>query len=142
MLYITKTKEYVGQSVVEYAKANDYKTYIKYIIEGKYSMYLLMIGMHLAMFACVMSIIGIVCSLYIKNALFVYVVPVAIMTVENNLVYNMLGYEMAPKYSLYDLAINGITYDGINVKYYYMLCAVLIIILGLMAVNIYSKKRR
>ncbi|MDE6759852.1 MAG: hypothetical protein K2J90_04125 [Lachnospiraceae bacterium] len=100
------------------------------------------IGIHLAVLAGTLAVIGLMCSLFVKNRMLVYILPVAFLYIEDILVQRMMGWELG---SLFSLNCMGVTVLGSSLKIhtwqlYYLEIFLLLLFIGAVICIIYRRK--
>ncbi len=128
----------------QYDMASDYRNneYMKFFDEGNIFIFTFLVGLHIAMFAGVISVIAVLCSIFIKNKIFVYIIPGAIVCAQYMLEQKIYGMRTETKTALFHLGINSIFSETISWQYYYTFMAAVIVVLSLATAAVYTKKLR
>ena len=81
------------------------------VLEQKeYGIFICLIGIQLACLASAMGVIGLSLSLFVRNRMIVYALPVAILFVWDNVAVRFLGLEVGSKVGLYSMGVTSIAY--------------------------------
>lgn len=112
------------------------------LLSGHFLLFAFCIGVHLAVLAGTLAVIGLMCSLFVKNRMLVYILPVAFLYIEDILVQRMMGWELG---SLFSLNCMGVTTLGSSLEIhtwqvYYLEVFLLLLLIGAVICIIYRRK--
>lgn len=112
------------------------------LLNGHFLLFAFCIGVHLAVLAGTLAVIGLMCSLFVKNRMLVYILPVAFLYIEDILVQRMMGWEFG---SLFSLNCMGVTTLGSSLEIhtwqlYYLEVFLLLLFIGAVICFIYRRK--
>lgn len=97
-----ETLIYLSNYNISYGSVLDNKQYVVFIC---------LIGIQIACLAGVMAVLGLSCSLFIRNRMMVYALPVAILFVWDQLAIRFLGLDVGASVGLYSMGITSIGYQ-------------------------------
>ena len=126
------------QSIMENCKS----LYSPLLLDKHFILFTFCIDLHLSFLAGILALIGLMCSLFVKNRMLVYILPVAFLYIEDILIQRMLGWEQG---SLFSLNCMGITTLGSSLEthtwqLYYFEIFLLLLFLGAIICLKYRKK--
>ena len=87
--------------------------YSPLLLDRHYILFAFCIDLHLSFLAGIMAVIGLMCSLFVKNRMLVYILPVSFLYIEDILIQRLLGWEQG---SLFSLNCMGITTLGTSLE--------------------------
>ncbi len=117
---------------VQEVMGNCLSLYSPLLFGGHFVLFAFCIALHLSVLAGILAVLGLMCSLFVKNRMLVYILPVALLCIEDILVQRMLGWERG---SLFSLNCMGITTLGSSLEthtwqLYYFEMFLLLLFLG------------
>lgn len=142
VLVITLELGIPEEEVINSCLDNCYSLYRQLALERRFILFTLCTGAHLAALSGVLAVIGLLCSLFIKNRMLVYIMPVAFLYIEDILIQRLMGWERG---SLFSLNCMGVTSLGMALEthswqiYYFEITALLV---GLGAITCLCYKRK
>lgn len=116
--------------------------YFPLLLDRHFMLFAFCINLHLSFLAGTLAVFGLMCSLFVKNRMLVYILPVALMYIEDIFIQRMLGWEQG---SLFSLNCMGITTLGSSLEthtwqLYYFETFLLLLFLGAVICLKYRKK--
>lgn len=95
--------------------------YYQLLAQGKYMLYFLCAGLQVSCLAGSLAVIGLTCSLFVRNRMMVYILPVAFFYVEDIMAARFLGWEAGCLYSLNGMGVQSlaVTVRGQNWQLFY-----------------------
>lgn len=95
--------------------------YYQLAVQGHDMLYILCAGLQIGSLAGALAVIGLTCSLFVRNRMLVYILPVALLYVEDILVQRLLGWEVGSIFSLRSMGIATLqfTVKGQSWQLYY-----------------------
>lgn len=82
--------------------------YYECLEQGRYGLYFLCTGIQLACLAGALAVVGLMCSLFIRNRMLAYVLPIASIYVVDIVLLRFLGLDMGSTLSLYCMGITAL----------------------------------
>lgn len=79
--------------------------YCQFVVQGQYIRYFICAGLQIASLAGTLAVIGLTCSLFVRNRMLVYILPIAIMYIEDIMVQRFWGWEKGSTFSLRSMGI-------------------------------------
>ncbi len=79
--------------------------YKQVLLEDRYVLFAFCNALHLSVLAGTLAIMGLMCSLFIKNRVLAYVMPIVIFYVEDTLVQRLLGWQKGSLFSLHCMGV-------------------------------------
>lgn len=127
---------------VQDAMENCLSLYSPLLLDRHFILFAFCIDLHLSFLAGILAVLGLMCSLFVKNRMLVYILPVAFLYIEDILIQRMLGWEQG---SLFSLNCMGITTLGSSLEthtwqLYYFEIFLLLLFLGAVICLKYRKK--
>lgn len=96
-------------NMVQGIQDNSMSLYKQVLLEDRYVLFAFCIALHLSVLAGTLAIMGLMCSLFIKNRVLAYVMPIVFLYIEDILAQRLFGWQ---KGSLFSLGCMGITTLG------------------------------
>lgn len=109
---------------------------------GQYVVFVCLIGIQIACLAGTMAVFGLCCSLFVRNQMMVYALPVAILFVWDQLAIRFLGLDIGASVGLYSMGITSIGYQMHGqMRWLYYLEIFLVLCCCSMIIYVKRKKR-
>ena len=127
---------------VQVVMENCKSLYFPLLLDRHFILFAFCTDLHLSFLAGILAVLGLMCSLFVKNRMLVYILPVAFLYIEDILVQRMLGWERG---SLFSLNCMGITALGTSLEthtwqLYYFEIFLLLLFLGAVICLRYRRK--
>ncbi len=121
---------------------NCYSIYAPLFQAKQFLLYAFCTGMHVAVLAGILAVIGLMCSLFVRNRILVYILPVAFLYIEDILIQRIFGWEVGGLFSLNSMGITalGTSIEGQTWQLYYFETALFILFAGAIICLKYRKK--
>lgn len=103
-LFICLKYGLISQSAIDNISSG-HGHYYQLAVQGDYALYILCAGLQIGSLAGTLAVIGLMCSLFVRNRMLVYIFPVALLYVEDILVQRLLGWEVGSIFSLRSMGI-------------------------------------
>lgn len=100
-------------NTIQEIQSNSCSLYKILLLKNQYILFGFCIALHLSILAGILAVLGLMCSLFIKNRVLVYIMPIAFLYIEDIVVQRLLGWE---KGSLFSLNCMGVTTLGASLK--------------------------
>lgn len=106
--------------------------YGKFILQENYMIYFLCAGLQIACLAGTLAVIGLACSLFIKNRMLVYILPITFFYIEDIMAARFWGWEAGCLFSLNGMGVQSlaVTVRGQSWQMYYIEILMILICCG------------
>ncbi|MBQ3515455.1 MAG: hypothetical protein IJA32_16940 [Lachnospiraceae bacterium] len=96
--------------------------YYQLLEQGNYMLYFLFAGLQIASLAGTLAVLGLVCSLFVRNRMLVYILPVAFFYVQDIMAARFLGVIKGSVFSLNGIGIQSLslTVEGQSWQMFYL----------------------
>ena len=116
--------------------------YYQFAVQGNEILYTLCAGLQIGSLAGSLAVVGLICSLFIRNRMLVYILPSAMLYIEDILVQRFWGWKVGSVFSLRSMGIATLqfTVEGQSWQLYYF--EIFMILLGCSAIACWKIGRR
>ncbi len=116
--------------------------YFSILLDGNYFLFTLCMGLHISCLAGILGVVGLLCSLFVKNPMLVYILPVAFMYVTDILIERLFGWQLGCLISIKYMGVGmlGGSVEGQSLQLYCFEIVLLLVLFGSVINLVYRKK--